>query len=325
MPRAEWADVVIDNSGNLLNGASISVKTVDSGGTQGGDATIYVSEFGASKANPFLTGADGYANFWADTASRYNIIISGTGFTTRTIRWDNTYIPSGFVLSSMILDATIAVVDLATAVKETLIQPGFELDWPYASGTVPAGWLLEFGQAVSRTTYSALHALAQNAGYPHGSGDGSTTFNLPDARGRVSAGKDDMGGTAANRISVANQGTTLGGVHGAQSSTLTISEIPSHSHGGGVHSHGLSDPSHAHDFADIDYTFLPMTVSGGSQVSGNWLHTPQAGGTPWAYSTAGSFTGISINNSGATISPEGGGAAHNNLQPGRIVNKIIKT
>lgn len=81
---------------------------------------------------------------------------------------------------------------------------------PFAGTTAPTDWLLCYGQAVSRTTYAALFA---SLGTTYGTGDGSTTFNLPDLRGRVSAGKDDMGGTAANRITSAAGGitaTTLG-------------------------------------------------------------------------------------------------------------------
>ncbi len=68
---------------------------------------------------------------------------------------------------------------------------------PYAGATAPVGWLLCFGQAVSRTVYSTLFTAI---GTTYGVGDGSTTFALPDMRGRVAAGQDDMGGTSANRL-----------------------------------------------------------------------------------------------------------------------------
>lgn len=64
---------------------------------------------------------------------------------------------------------------------------------PFAGSTAPSGWLLCFGQAVSRTTYASLFAAIGTA---FGVGDGSTTFNLPDMRGRVPGGKDDMGAHA---------------------------------------------------------------------------------------------------------------------------------
>lgn len=62
-------------------------------------------------------------------------------------------------------------------------------------------WLLAFGQAVSRTTYSALFSLVSTS---FGVGDGSTTFNLPDCRGRAIVGLDNLGGSSADRITDAN-------------------------------------------------------------------------------------------------------------------------
>jgi microcystin-dependent protein len=84
-------------------------------------------------------------------------------------------------------------------------------------GTAPAptGWLLCDGSAVSRTTYAALFAILSTT---YGVGDGSTTFNLPDLRGRVPVGK--------------NAGTfsSLGGTGGEETHTLTAAEIASHTH-----------------------------------------------------------------------------------------------
>jgi microcystin-dependent protein len=97
----------------------------------------------------------------------------------------------------------------------------------YAGATAPSGWLLCFGQAISRTTYAALFALV---GTTYGAGDGSTTFNVPDLRGRVVAGQDDMGGTSANRLTGASggvDGDVLGGTGGAEQHTLTMPELPS--------------------------------------------------------------------------------------------------
>src|SRR3990167_8716026 len=67
----------------------------------------------------------------------------------------------------------------------------------FAGSTAPSKWLLCYGQAISRTTYAALFAVISTT---YGVGDGSTTFDLHDLRGRVVAGKDDMGGTSANRL-----------------------------------------------------------------------------------------------------------------------------
>ena len=92
---------------------------------------------------------------------------------------------------------------------------------PFAGAVAPAGYLLAFGQAVSRTSYPGLFAVI---GGTYGSGDGSTTFNLPDLRGLVVAGKDNMGGLNANRLSSVMASTTLGAGGGTET----------HAHGVGV-------------------------------------------------------------------------------------------
>lgn len=102
---------------------------------------------------------------------------------------------------------------------------------PYAGASAPSGWLLCDGSAVSRTTYADLFAAI---GGVFGVGDGSTTFNVPDLRGRSVFGLDNMGGTDAGRLSVTN---TLGGTGGAEKKSgstdgyaLTLSDIPPHTH-----------------------------------------------------------------------------------------------
>lgn len=97
---------------------------------------------------------------------------------------------------------------------------------PYAAAVAPSGWLLCDGSAVSRTTYADLFAAI---GTSFGSGDGSTTFNLPDMRGRVPGGLDNMGGTSANRVTDA-QADSVGGSVGAEDHTLSEGEMPSHTH-----------------------------------------------------------------------------------------------
>jgi len=107
----------------------------------------------------------------------------------------------------------------------------------YAGSSAPNDWLFCDGSAVSRTTYADLFTAI---GESYGAGDGSTTFNLPDLRGRVPVGKDDMGGNAANTI--LTNGDTLGNSGGEETHILTESEMPSHSHaiGGDIYSSGGS-------------------------------------------------------------------------------------
>lgn len=102
----------------------------------------------------------------------------------------------------------------------------------YAGATVPSNTLEAYGQAVSRTTYASLFSII---GTTYGAGDGSTTFNLPDLRGRVMLGMDNLGGTAAGRITSASVGgansTTLGGTGGAETHSLTPGQAPALSGG----------------------------------------------------------------------------------------------
>ena len=105
---------------------------------------------------------------------------------------------------------------------------------------IPAQWYLCYGQAVSRTTYATAFAVM---GTMWGAGDLSTTFNLPDLRGRALFGQDNMGGTPATRLTAGVSGvpgTTIGGVGGDQhvgvstlSSTATSTSV-------------VTDPMHAH-------------------------------------------------------------------------------
>lgn len=135
----------------------------------------------------------------------------------------------------------------------------------FAGTTAPARWLFCYGQAISRTTYAALFAVLSTT---YGAGDGSTTFNLPDCRGRADVGKDNMGGTSANRLTnLAGglDGDILGAVGGLESHTLTLAQMASHSHGGAT---GGDSVGHTHTFADASST------TGG--VSANHTHT-QAG------------------------------------------------
>lgn len=86
-----------------------------------------------------------------------------------------------------------------------------------ACGTAPSGWLICDGTAVSRETYSDLFLAIGTA---YGGGDGSTTFNIPNLKGRVPVGFN----------SAETEFNTLGKTGGEKTHKLTVSEMPSHSH-----------------------------------------------------------------------------------------------
>ena len=102
---------------------------------------------------------------------------------------------------------------------------------PYGGATAPAGWDLCDGRELNRTTFADLFAIL---GTTFGTGNGSTTFNIPDIRGRQPLGLDNLGGSSANRVTDA-AADTLGSSDGSESSTaashvLTTAEIPAHTH-----------------------------------------------------------------------------------------------
>lgn len=170
---------------------------------------------------------------------------------------------------------------------------------PYAGAAAPTGYLLCFGQAVSRTTYAALFAALSTT---YGAGDGSTTFNIPDIRGRVIAGQDDMGGTSANRLTGLSggvDGDVLGGSGGAESHLLLTAEMPAHQHLIANNSTGiaaLTPTNYLNDSASYTSDMnMRYTLAGSANVPVNGL-----------------------------TSSTGGGGAHNNVQPTIILNYIIK-
>lgn len=89
----------------------------------------------------------------------------------------------------------------------------------YGKETAPANWLICDGSAVSRTSYADLFAVI---GTKYGEGDGSTTFNLPNLKGRVPVGLD----------SDDTDFNTIGKTGGEKTHQLTINEMPSHNHPG---------------------------------------------------------------------------------------------
>lgn len=112
----------------------------------------------------------------------------------------------------------VTLANIGLYIRDTILPAGVMV--PYGGAAAPSGWLLCDGSAVSRDTYLRLFTAI---GVTFGPGDTTTTFNLPDMRGRVAAGKDDMGGATAGRLTNAGSGvvgTTLGAVGGSQNQSI---------------------------------------------------------------------------------------------------------
>jgi microcystin-dependent protein len=179
------------------------------------------------------------------------------------------------------------------------------ITWDYPGGNAPTGWFFCYGQAVSRTTYSELFAII---GVSYGSGDGSTTFNLPDLRGRVVAGRDDMGGTPANRVTTAVSGINgiaLGAAGGLQAVQLTLPQTPS------ATITGTTGGMIGYNAAGLTFGSNSVTQQNGS------------GGTFAPLSGPIGADGLNTHTHVTTASNGGGDQAHPNMQPTMIMNKII--
>lgn len=197
-------------------------------------------------------------------------------------------------------------------------------DWPGV--TAPTGWLFLYGQVVSQTTYAGLFAVCSTT-YNTG-GEGAGNFRLPDCRGRLTAGKDNMGGSTAGNITNAGcgvVGTTLGATGGSQNQTIDTTQIPAHNH---VAASVVTDPGHIHAVTDPGHSHTIGTNATGTAVGAQTVNNTVAGGTP----TTGinnAVTGISINShaTGITVatttSNTGGGLPLTTMPPIVIFNKII--
>ena len=175
---------------------------------------------------------------------------------------------------------------------------------PYAGDTAPDGWQLCDGTAVSRTTYSELFEII---GTTFGPGNGSTTFDLPDLRGRFPIGaKTGLGLNASGAAGTAPAGTPSAtrsrGAWGGEETHLNTSAES----GMPAHNHSITDPGHFHAHTS------PANFAGSGGLQG-----AQAVDTP---NTASATTGISVNNSSAPNAA----SRHNTVGPFLALNFIIR-
>lgn len=183
----------------------------------------------------------------------------------------------------------------------------------YWGTTAPSSnFVFPYGQAISRTDYPICFA---RLGTTYGSGDGSTTFNLPDKRGRVSAALDNMGGSSAGRLTPPASGgvadsTTLGSAGGTHSHALTIGQLAAHTHTGttGVENTSLS---HAHS------TSIPG-ASVGAVDAGSSFNVPGPTATVTSSNSPNNHT------HSFTTASSGSGTAHNIVQPTLMCNYILR-
>ncbi|WP_439403001.1 phage tail protein [Bradyrhizobium sp. DASA03068] len=184
-----------------------------------------------------------------------------------------------------------------------LIPIGASIDF-WGSTAPNSSFVLPYGQAISRTTYAILFSLL---GTTYGTGDGSTTFNIPDVRGRVVAGKDDMGGSAASRLSntgiTSGGATILGGTGGAETKTLATANLPPYTPAG---TNGTVTVNSTR--SDVNVGGFATQAGGGGNTYGQTITLTSTGAGP-------TFTGT----------PQGGTSTpFALLQPTIIANKLLR-
>lgn len=220
------------------------------------------------------------------------------------------------------------------SLETTFVQFETGICAPYLGSSAPVGFVLCSGRTIgngssggteranadTQSLFELLWNSSTNTELPIQDSSGSPTTRgasasadfasnkrmpLPDLRGRVFVGKDDMGGIAANRITNAVSGfvgTTLFATGGSQSHTLVTSEMPAHDHGAAT---GASTQT---------YTRIPATGGGASQG----ILEDNVGASQTLNSTG------SVNSHTHSITSQGGGGAHRNVQPSIVGNWICK-
>lgn len=192
--------------------------------------------------------------------------------------------------------------NILTGISDTTqinIGSPVELSLCVISGTTVVS---KTASTVTLSNPSSVSINAVATFFPYGNGNGTTTFNVPDLRGYAVAGRDNMGGSAAGRLtSTYFNSPGLGAVGGSQSHTQTISEMA-------AHTHSLVDPGHAH--GPLLSTFV--TTAGGST-------TLTGGGSSLGASatTATTTTGVTAVITGASV-------PFSIVQPTITINYIIK-
>ena len=189
----------------------------------------------------------------------------------------------------------------------------------WGGATAPNNWLICDGAAISRSTYASLFAAI---GTTYGTGDGSTTFNLPNLKGKVVVGLD----------SSQTEFDALGETGGAKTVTLTTAQIPSHTHTQNSHTHSgttSTNGNHGHNIlseygASGEGYFNPYNNRQIQPAQGGAGTRVERGGDGMIVAN-GNHNHTFVSDAQTAVNQNtGGGEAHPNLQPYITLNYIIK-
>jgi len=283
--------------------ASVAKWRDDDNGSHstGGTATAYTytSQQGFSSLSQ-LNGQTLTLNFSATNGANPTLNVDGLGDKPITIDATTT-IPIGFITAGttwrLIYSSSAGAFLIHSGTLASFLPPGSII--PYAGTAAPVGWLLCNGTAVSRATYATLFSIIATV---YGTGDGVTTFNVPDLTGRVVAGKESSASRLTSAVSGVDGGT-LGSAGGTQSKTIAQANLPS-----------------------VNFTVSGITL--GTNTVNITTGSTGGGSTSIVGSGTGANTTFALNTAiasqGAAASG-GSGTALAVVQPTIVLNYIIKT
>jgi microcystin-dependent protein len=272
-----------DTAGSLITGGTSTAYTLTS------------NQGFTSKA--VMNGAEISFTVSATNGASPTLNVDGLGADPITLD-GTTPVPTGTLIAGSVYSAMYYNSGNAWRLKDFYQLPftvpiGGVVD--FIGSSIPnSNFVFPIGQAISRTTYATLFGLV---GTTYGTGDGSTTFNVPDFTGRVVAMKE----ASATRLTASYFGgnsTNLGAVGGLESNNVIL-----------THNHGITDPGHTHS---------------ASWEMGTGVSTGDF--PPRGVTNTGVFKAVNVvsNTTGITVNNAGSASAHNIVQPTIIANKLLR-
>lgn len=288
---AKWRD---DISGSITTGGSSTAFTV---------ATSQSFDNLTRLANQIIA-------FVPHTTNGATVTLNCDGLGAKPLRSaPSTELPSGVLVQGTPYTCVYNSSDAVFYLRDFHVNPytvpiGACIDF-FGTTAPNSSFVFPYGQAISRTTYSVLFTLFSTT---YGTGDGSSTFNVPDLRGRVLAGKDDMGGSSANRLTNADDGLngdTLGATGGGETQTLVTANLPAYT------------PAGTNSTSSVTFgTYNTAYNNGGTAAT--------SGGTQPTGAALGTITGTAAAQTFTGTAQGGTSTAFGIIQPTLICNKLLR-
>lgn len=302
-------------SGELILNANNNANLLIAPTSSSQNSVIQMPAGGASGTCLVTAGA---AANWSPNAAAGDTVLRNNGGNI-LLCTGSSYIPNitctaaGNIIMSGALSGLSAVMSGAVSCLSLAVNGAPVVGMPsgvisqFAGTAAPTGYLLCDGTAYSRTTYAALYTAISTT---YGSGDGSTTFNVPNFLGKVAAGYN------SNDTNF----STIAGTGGAESVTLATTNLPAHSHSvtDSGHGHQVTDSGHTHP---NQYGTAAKPFPTGGTTTTATICVSGTGPTPFGYANPSCQYGTA----NLTCASTGSGTAFSVMQPYLVVAYIIKT